>query len=454
MQNWILNAGKTIGRDHIGNDMPCQDDIKTLEKNGVSVIALSDGCGSQPLSEYGAKVTVDTLCEVLTENFDELFKKDAIDIKKRIHTVLIGKLSEYVLQNKKIFQEFKKENISHYEAFLADWEGHPQAEKVYPITLLDATVQFVARKQGKTLIGRLGDGFIGQVADKALKIVSSEDKNGRKKNMTVYPSVILLWMGKKESVWNFFEILKQENDTSDMYLVCSDGFADAAIRDLAEENYKEGAPRENSRCLFDDALIEEVLQQKDLSKYLEENRRMGPFLCTGDDLSIAILRRETVAFDKLVIREYDELNNTIANDKVMRMDCLLTDTYGKAKTEHKKAKIVTKKETKKVEGETEYSAFGDIPCTLDNQQIDAICKLCKKDEEKCKYILAGLSILKNILVEDKTLSFDEALNLLSPYADEGDLKELLSYAKKIKLLTYDKKKEILTLGRNNENRKI
>ena len=80
MSNWILHSAKTIGRDHVRSNIVCQDDVKTLEKNGVSVIALSDGCGSAPFAEHGSSVTVEFLCNVFAENFDEIFKKDVADI--------------------------------------------------------------------------------------------------------------------------------------------------------------------------------------------------------------------------------------------------------------------------------------------------------------------------------------------------------------------------------------
>ena len=91
MSNWILHSAKTIGRDHVRSNIVCQDDVKTLEKNGVSVIALSDGCGSAPFAEHGSSVTVEFLCNVFAENFDEIFKKDVADIKKYLHLKLPDK---------------------------------------------------------------------------------------------------------------------------------------------------------------------------------------------------------------------------------------------------------------------------------------------------------------------------------------------------------------------------
>jgi hypothetical protein len=41
MSNWILHSAKTIGRDHVRSNMVCQDDVKTLKKNGVLPYKIS-----------------------------------------------------------------------------------------------------------------------------------------------------------------------------------------------------------------------------------------------------------------------------------------------------------------------------------------------------------------------------------------------------------------------------
>ena len=94
MSNWILQSAKTIGRDHIRNNTVCQDDVKTLEQNGVSVIALSDGCGSAPFAEHGSAVTVDFLCSVLVECFDEIF-----NILTSLFYDIRGIVSTYLSEN-------------------------------------------------------------------------------------------------------------------------------------------------------------------------------------------------------------------------------------------------------------------------------------------------------------------------------------------------------------------
>ena len=261
MSNWILQSAKTIGRDHIRNNTVCQDDVKTLEQNGVSVIALSDGCGSAPFAEHGSAVTVDFLCSVLVECFDEIFNKDELDIKKYIHSKLIERLTAYILKNKELVQSYKKNNPEHFDRFLNAWKGFDKIDNIYPITLFDATVQFVATKNGRTLIGRLGDGFIGEVSDNKLRILSSEDKNGRAENATIYPSTIMLGLRKTDNAWDYLEIIKKESDTTEMYFIVSDGVGYAII-----DNNFEDATGEK---WFDIEAVEEIIHESDFNAYLE-----------------------------------------------------------------------------------------------------------------------------------------------------------------------------------------
>lgn len=431
MSNWILQSGKTIGRDHIRNNTVCQDDVKKLEQNGVSVIALSDGCGSAPFAEHGAAVTVDFLCSVLVECFDEIFNKDELDIKKYIHLQLIERLTAYILKNKELVQSYKKNNPEHFDRFLNAWKGFDKIDNIYPITLFDATVQFVATKNGRTLIGRLGDGFIGEVSDNSLRILSSEDKNGRAENATIYPSTILLGLRKTDNAWDYLEIIKKENDTTEMYFIVSDGVGYAVI-----DNNFEDATGEK---WFDVEAVEEIMQESDLNEYLEN--KIKPIKGATDDLSIAVLRKSSVKFDKLVIREYDEKENTIANNKMISIGRMIStvSTSQNIKIDPVE-KIVLE----------EYPTFENYKNLLDEKQVEHIHKLCGEKVEKIDYIIKNLSIIKDKLNNKKFILFNEVLDFLKPYVENVDLVMLLEYGKKIKLLKFDAKSEEISLfGKNN-----
>lgn len=439
MSNWVLHSAKTIGRDHVRSNMVCQDDVKTLEKNGVSIIALSDGCGSEPFSEHGSFVTVNFLCDVFADNFDEIFEKDVEDIKKYLHSKLVEKLSEYILNNKGLVQAYKKNNPEHFNKFVAAWKGFEGVENFYPLTLFAATVQVVATKDGKTVIGRLGDGFIGEVADNKLKILSSEDKNGREGNQTVYPSTVLIGLRKTASALKYFEVIKKENDETDMYFIVSDGMADVIIKDEAIEKRKDiDMPLEPPRLYFNADLIEEILLEDDLNQYLEANKKLKrEFKATGDDLSIAILRKEKVSFDKSVVREYDDKMNTIANNKLIPIGRTISNEHVASKIEEiKKEDVIAE----------EYYPLNNALNLLDEQQVVYIHKLCKDDEEKAGYIISNLSAIKEKLITKKIVLFDEFLEMLKPYVEDEDLVMLLHYGKKIKLLKYDAKSNEISLN--------
>ena len=427
MSNWILHSAKTIGRDHVRSNMVCQDDVKTLEKNGVSVIALSDGCGSAPFAEHGSSVTVEFLCNVFAENFDEIFEKDVADIKKYLHSKLVEKLSEYILNNKGLVQTFKKNKPEHFDKFVAAWKGYEGIENFYPLTLFDATVQVVATKNGKTVIGRLGDGFIGEVVDNKLRLLSSEDKNGRDENQTAYPSAILIGSRKTENAWRHFEVIKKENDATDMYFIVSDGVGFAIIANNFEDSVGEK--------WIDVESVEEILNETDFNVYLEH--KIKPIKGATDDLSIAVLRKAKVSFDKLVIREYDEKENTIANNKLIPIGRTISNEHVVSKIEEIKNEDVIVEE---------YYPLNNALNLLDEQQVGYIHKLCKDDEEKAGYIISNLSAMKEKLTTKKIVLFDEFLEMLKPYVEDEDLVMLLHYGKKIKLLNYDSKSNEISLN--------
>ena len=70
---WQTQIDRVTGRGHQRQGMPCQDRVLSMERNGVTAIALADGAGSAALSHEGAECAVQAVCELLCENFDALF---------------------------------------------------------------------------------------------------------------------------------------------------------------------------------------------------------------------------------------------------------------------------------------------------------------------------------------------------------------------------------------------
>ena len=103
---WIINSAKTVGRSHIRENIPCQDSVASLQKNSVSVIALSDGCGSSPLSHYGSDITVKALCDLFANNFDLLYNGDDNAVRKAVVSTIVEQLKSFIKTNTEMISEF------------------------------------------------------------------------------------------------------------------------------------------------------------------------------------------------------------------------------------------------------------------------------------------------------------------------------------------------------------
>ena len=91
INKWKISGTAVQGLRHIENNIPCQDKIFSLCKNGVTAIALADGAGSAKLSHYGAESAVKTICEKLCSDFDVMINNPNAEIVKReiLDTVII-----------------------------------------------------------------------------------------------------------------------------------------------------------------------------------------------------------------------------------------------------------------------------------------------------------------------------------------------------------------------------
>ena len=69
-----------IGYSHRIRNLPCQDACKTIlnEEPNLIVIAVADGHGSEPLSQIGSKIAVESACKNITDFVKELSNTDII----------------------------------------------------------------------------------------------------------------------------------------------------------------------------------------------------------------------------------------------------------------------------------------------------------------------------------------------------------------------------------------
>lgn len=152
---WKMVGTSVQGRGHIKNNIPVQDQIY-YKKGDVNVIALADGAGSAKLSHFGAQVVVETICDLLESQFDELYEMQ--DVQQAQQLVL-----------SKLLDNLQK---------LADL--HNESLKAFASTLL-----CVAVKADKILIFHLGDGEVGAIKHDELVSLSS-GMNGEFTNATYF----------------------------------------------------------------------------------------------------------------------------------------------------------------------------------------------------------------------------------------------------------------------------
>ena len=423
---WIINSAKTVGRSHIRENIPCQDSVASLQKNGVSVIALSDGCGSSPLSHYGSDITVKALCDLFANNFDLLYNGDDNAVRKAVVSTIVEQLKSFIKTNTEMISEFKRNNPGHYEKFKNNWPGFSQIEKIYPLTLFDATVQFVAIKDDKIIAGRLGDGIIADIHNGALRILSSEDKVGVESNATWYPSTVLIASENPDiNPWNKFEIFKGDKATEyGMFLIVSDGVADVILGEDEEEREK---------FLYPDEINNLLQNSGNLLSILEEQYK--PIKGIYDDLSVIIMQKPVVKIEKMILRQYDEKGRTISNNKVHLVGDL--DTVETPVVEEKTTVMISI-----ADAEDQFTLN-----LLDAESNKKVEKYLKDDEYRAFFVEQVSKILQH-LDRSSTVKLETMYDALQPYIDQDDWKLLLKQASKLKLLVVDKKKGIILRKEN------
>ena len=103
LEKWKNAQTYVIGKYHINNNMPCQDRTAYLQKNGVKVIVLADGAGSQSNSHIGAEIVCNKICNLMVNNFVEYlmyFEYQKVD--PSLHKEKMSELSKLILSKKKL----------------------------------------------------------------------------------------------------------------------------------------------------------------------------------------------------------------------------------------------------------------------------------------------------------------------------------------------------------------
>ncbi len=293
-ESYLMAYGTLVGKSH-GEELPCQDYASCLERNGVSAIALSDGCGSSPISQHGSKATVEALLTLLTDNFDELIALKPIELRKLIVEAIIKGIDRVIEENKRLISEYKERRPIDAEESIARF-----GRKHFQRSLFNATALFAATKDGVWILGRIGDGEVGALIDGKMKVVLEEAKDGER-NGTLYPSSIS-YLAEKNPDWyasNAFDVIKVRQFLQGVVLT-SDG-SDALLdrRTPFEEKYAKGLSviLDNLSALEDPSACQAYLQQEILPLLVKRSS-------TRDDCSIAILLKQGSKIEQFIVKEY------------------------------------------------------------------------------------------------------------------------------------------------------
>ncbi|MBR4569645.1 MAG: protein phosphatase 2C domain-containing protein [Candidatus Riflebacteria bacterium] len=78
--NYYQFCQSVIGYSHRVRNLPCQDACKTIsnEETNLMIIAVADGHGSEPLSQTGSKIVVESACKNIADFVKELNNTDII----------------------------------------------------------------------------------------------------------------------------------------------------------------------------------------------------------------------------------------------------------------------------------------------------------------------------------------------------------------------------------------
>ncbi|MBB1126715.1 PP2C family serine/threonine-protein phosphatase [Thiospirillum jenense] len=235
------------GISHSGANIPCQDRVLSMSKNGITVLSLADGAGSAKHSDTGAEIIVNQINRLIIENFHEFYEMNEDNLKVKISSAIF------------------------YSLF---WESF---ERNIPIKHLSSTLLFVAVNESNYLVGHIGDGMIGYMHNENMEVivdVFSYPAKGEYYNSTFFTT--------DDNIQQQLRIYRGSMEKIEGFIIMSDG-GDEVLFDKKEKKFSPAV-----RKIFDwllDYSGEEV--QATLLKNMEEKFRLK----TSDDCSVGVLRK-------------------------------------------------------------------------------------------------------------------------------------------------------------------
>lgn len=274
IQKWKQCGVRAQGKDHIAAGVTCQDNVAAQSENGVHAIALSDGGGSRKYSEIGSEYATKAACKLLCERFDTFYSRlDDIDAAGAHAQKLLLSLRLEIL-----------------DVILDALRAQVTAER--SLRDFGCTLQFAAVKDGRYLVGHVGDGVIAGLFQTGLSRrvqVLSHPENGDSPNVTFFVT--------DHDARDHLRLSHGECRQLEGILMMSDG---------PEEVLYSGADgmHQNTGKLFDNFRgVAQSDYSAALSKFLTGNIAKHSY----DDLSLNLLYLETVDGAKVSSAYKEEL---------------------------------------------------------------------------------------------------------------------------------------------------
>ena len=310
MDKWQFSSGHYIGESHREN----QDYVRYFERDGVKAIALSDGCSSSLFATDGARLTVEAVGEVLLSRFDELFALDnAGELMEIVVKEVYNAQKKFVLDSEDVQNKIhaaKAQSLLRNKKTFAEIEAKGETEIMYYyLAELFATLLFVAIKGEKVLLGQVGDGYIGIIADNKIVIKAQETKTkGANPNATFYPTIFETYFRRPEiarlypdpyKLTTYRRVFKSPNPRSKSpekkitgFILMSDGNDGLIINDnkgrrLADDVYEIFAGVLNTKTQKEKDELMEAWARKETTTSL-----------SGDDCSIGVLVHDSFKVNK------------------------------------------------------------------------------------------------------------------------------------------------------------
>ncbi|MFI3328919.1 MAG: protein phosphatase 2C domain-containing protein [bacterium] len=362
-KKWIYSYGELVGKSHAPRNVPCQDKALCREENDVYVAVVSDGCGSSDISQYGSSVTAEKLCDIFVNNFDELYNMEIFQTRKYIVDEIALALNKFIFQNPRIFADYKDKYKDKYERFITS-----RTENEFELDALNATALFVAVKDGKYMMGAIGDGIIGAVVDNKIKIVIEEKKTDEV-NGTIYPGNIYT-LAKEDERWyatTKFQFKKPQNANIQGFILMSDGVDGLIDQRVAfQKKFSAGVGK-----LIKNTIRSENFEDAQKSLNEELLPRLVEFSKARDDCSIALLINDDCEIDEngYVVTYYERpLSQEMSNDEIF--DEGFRDTYLDKLSFKIKDEVLEEKENENEYEKLNNKALNNIRMRIDAQDAD------------------------------------------------------------------------------------